>query len=178
MNYTFVEMEQRILHPQSTRTVVTRQLRVYASHSTNPLPVNLNTRRHALSLAAGFFFTASSAKATGLESIPLPDMSSPVSDSVNDMAVQWKERNQATINAAESKFQESDLLKQLKERSDAKREQRDKELRDKYCMRQAEMGVGDCAGLQLIPGATKNGVQKRPEWLDKLVFGDNPPADE
>ena len=81
----------------------------------------------------------------------------------------------ATLDAAESTFQESELLKTLKAKSDAMRSQRDKELRAKYCMRQAEMGVGDCAGLQLIPGATKNGVQKRPEWLDKLVYGDSPP---
>jgi hypothetical protein len=169
------------MQPQPTRTVVSRQLGVPASHSKPPLPPNASTRRQAaLSLAAGLLFTAASrpAVASGLESIPLPDMSSPVSDSVNDLAIQWKQRNQATLDAAESKFQESDLLKQLKERSDAKREQREKELRDKYCMRQAEMGVGDCAGLQLIPGATKNGVQKRPEWLDKLVYGDSPPTNE
>ena len=38
-------------------------------------------------------------------------------------------------------------------------------------MRQAEMGVGDCSGLRLIPGATKSGIQKKPEWLEKLVGG-------
>lgn len=31
------------------------------------------------------------------------------------------------------------------------------------------MGVGDCGGLQLIPGLTKNGVQARPMWLDELM---------
>lgn len=168
------------MQPQPTRSVVARHLRVQASHSTNSPPAIVSTRRQAaLSLAAGIFFTAASrpAVASGLESIPLPDMSSPISDSVNDMALQWKQRNQATLDAAESQFQEGDLLKQLKERSDAKREQRRRELTDKYCMRQAEMGVGDCAGLQLIPGATKNGVQKRPEWLDKLVFGESPPSE-
>lgn len=35
---------------------------------------------------------------------------------------------------------------------------------------QAELGVGDCGGLRYIPGMTKSGVQKRPEWMDKL-FG-------
>jgi len=57
------------------------------------------------------------------------------------------------------------------ERSEAGRDVRQKELRDRYCMRQAELGIGDCAGLRLIPGATKSGVQKRPEWLDKLLGG-------
>lgn len=37
-------------------------------------------------------------------------------------------------------------------------------------MRQAELGVGDCAGLRLIPGATKSGLQKRPEWMESLPF--------
>lgn len=170
------------MQPQLTRTFVNRQLRAHANHSTNPLPVNKCTRRQAaFSLAAGLCFTTPASRpaiASGLESIPLPDMSSPVSDSVNDLANQWKERNQATLDAAESKFQQSDLLRQLKEKSEANRKQRDKDLKDKYCIRQAEMGVGDCAGLQLIPGATKNGVQKRPEWLDKMVYGDSPPSDE
>ncbi len=81
----------------------------------------------------------------------------------------------ATLDAAEDSFQQSDLLKELKARSEANKDQRTKELRDKYCKRQAELGVGDCAGLRLIPGMTKSGVQKRPEWLDKLVYGDSPP---
>ena len=38
------------------------------------------------------------------------------------------------------------------------------------CSTQAELGVGDCGGLRYIPGMTKSGVQKRPEWMEKL-FG-------
>ncbi len=45
-----------------------------------------------------------------------------------------------------------------------------KDVFDKYCARQAELGVGDCGGLRLIPGMTKSGVQVRPEWMNKL-FG-------
>lgn len=44
-----------------------------------------------------------------------------------------------------------------------------KATEDKYCARQGEMGVGDCGGLRFIPGATRNGVQKRPEWLENLL---------
>lgn len=73
------------------------------------------------------------------------------------------------MSSADEAFQNSDLLKTLKARSEEKRAGRDKELRDKYCMRQAELGVGDCAGLRLIPGATKSGVQEKPQWLKKLV---------
>lgn len=31
------------------------------------------------------------------------------------------------------------------------------------------MGVGDCSGLRLIPGATKSGKQKTPKLLGKLL---------
>ena len=77
------------------------------------------------------------------------------------------------MDDAESKFQESDLLKTLKERSEANRDSNKKRLLDTYCRRQAELGVGDCAGLRLIPGATKSGVQKRPEFLEKLFNSDS-----
>lgn len=64
----------------------------------------------------------------------------------------------------------TDLVKTLLERSELNRDKYRKELQDKYCYRQAEDGVGDCAGLRLIPGATKRGLQKRPGWLNGL-FG-------
>ena len=46
---------------------------------------------------------------------------------------------------------------------------RKKELSEKYCRRQAEDGVGDCSGLRLIPGMTRSGKQKTPEFLKKLL---------
>lgn len=52
----------------------------------------------------------------------------------------------------EEAFQSSDFLKTLKERSAANKDERRKELLNRYCYRQAEMGVGDCSGLRLIPG--------------------------
>jgi hypothetical protein len=39
----------------------------------------------------------------------------------------------------------------------------------RYCYRQAELGIGDCGGLNLVPGMTKNGKQKSPEWLQSLL---------
>lgn len=62
-------------------------------------------------------------------------------------------------------FENSDFLKDLRARSDAKKVERKKEIADKYCMRQAELGIGDCGGLKLIPGMTKSGKQKMPEGL-------------
>lgn len=44
-----------------------------------------------------------------------------------------------------------------------------KAIENKYCQRQAELGVGDCGGLRFIPGATKSGKQKTPDWLAKIL---------
>eukprot|EP00884_Botryococcus_braunii_P016937 jgi/Botrbrau1/3927/Bobra.0365s0003.1 len=100
------------------------------------------------------------ALASGLESIPLPLPSPPTGPSA---------RLQKLADA-DAAFAESDLVKELRSRSEQNRDKYRKELENKYCYRQAEMGVGDCAGLRLIPGATKSGRQKTPGWLAKL-FG-------
>lgn len=50
-----------------------------------------------------------------------------------------------------------------------------KALEAKYCQRQAEIGVGDCGGLRFIPGATKNGKQRTPDWLSNLLGVENAP---
>lgn len=44
----------------------------------------------------------------------------------------------------------------------------------RYCYRQAELGVGDCGGLRFIPGVTKSGKQKSPEWLQKALGVEQP----
>ena len=66
-------------------------------------------------------------------------------------------RNKAVLDDAEAQFQSSDLLRTLRERSDANRDERKKELANIYCMRQAELGVGDCGGLRCVPGARNQG---------------------
>ena len=106
-------------------------------------------------------------QAAGIERVEMPMPSGVTSEGRN--------RNQAVIDSAEDAFQNSELLRSLKEKSELNKDQRKRDLQDLYCRRQAELGVGDCAGLRLIPGATKSGVQKRPEWLDNLtksVWGD------
>jgi hypothetical protein len=35
--------------------------------------------------------------------------------------------------------------------------------------RQAELGIGDCGGLRFIPGMTKSGKQRTPQWLQDLL---------
>ena len=46
----------------------------------------------------------------------------------------------------------ADTLRRLLEQSAANKEKNRKAVADKYCYRQAEIGVGDCGGLRYIPG--------------------------
>ncbi|KAI8111802.1 hypothetical protein M9435_004301 [Picochlorum sp. BPE23] len=124
------------------------------------------SRRRQMALAL-LLLPCQRVSASGLESIDLPTIDQP------DAYKQWRSKNQAVLDSAEDEFQNSELLKTLKARSDEKRDQRQKELREKNCLRQAELGIGDCAGLRLIPGKTKSGVQEKPQWLKKLVGEDD-----
>lgn len=83
------------------------------------------------------------------------------------MEIQAESR--AKLKEADSVFENSELLATLKAKSEANKEKNAKELSSKYCMRQAELGIGDCGGLRFIPGATKNGKQKTPKWLQKIL---------
>ncbi|KAF8065764.1 hypothetical protein HT031_002824 [Scenedesmus sp. PABB004] len=75
----------------------------------------------------------------------------------------------AKLSAAEDAFSTSPTLKALLERSEANRAKNKKAIENKYCYRQAELGIGDCGGLRLIPGMTKNGKQPTPEFLQKAL---------
>eukprot|EP00955_Chlamydomonas_euryale_P039746 351491-Chlamydomonas_euryale.AAC.33 len=62
----------------------------------------------------------------------------------------------------------------LLERSKANKAKYKREIEDKYCYRQAELGIGDCGGLSLIPGMTENGKQETPQWLADLLGVEKP----
>eukprot|EP01024_Parvocaulis_polyphysoides_P043554 TRINITY_DN3992_c0_g1_i2.p1 TRINITY_DN3992_c0_g1~~TRINITY_DN3992_c0_g1_i2.p1 ORF type:complete len:155 (-),score=8.50 TRINITY_DN3992_c0_g1_i2:54-518(-) len=91
--------------------------------------------------------------ALGLESIEAPSFFD-----LPQSADQMKEKTRSKLNEAEQSFLKSDLLRDLRAQSDANREENMKNIKDKYCKRQAELGIGDCGGLRLIPGATQSGV--------------------
>jgi hypothetical protein len=78
-------------------------------------------------------------------------------------------RQKAAIAAAEETFASSDLLRTMKERTAANAARNKKAIADKYCYRQAELGIGDCGGLRYVAGATKSGKQKTPKALLKLL---------
>ena len=55
----------------------------------------------------------------------------------------------AKLTAGEKAFVDSELLKGLREKTDLNKAKNKREIVDKYCYRQAELGVGDCAGLRV-----------------------------
>lgn len=110
---------------------------------------------------------AQGAGAVGLESIDLPAIQLP--EGASKMLEERARANQERLSEAEAQFEGSELLATLKQRSEENRAKNKRDLQDKYCYRQAELGIGDCGGLRFIPGATKNGVQKRPDWLNNLL---------
>ncbi|KAA8532947.1 hypothetical protein F0562_032936 [Nyssa sinensis] len=76
---------------------------------------------------------------TGIESIPGPQL--PSIEFLN----RFNEENQKKYAEADARFKESPILKQLLERSKLNKEKNKQEILDKYCIRGAEWGVGDCS---------------------------------
>lgn len=84
--------------------------------------------------------------ALGLESIatPLDRLPAPVSGAGGAGSGRQKE----ALAAADEAFASSDLLRELKDRTAANAAKNKKAIADKYCYRQAELGIGDCGGLR------------------------------
>ncbi|XP_043707267.1 uncharacterized protein LOC122656715 [Telopea speciosissima] len=76
---------------------------------------------------------------SGIESIPGPEL--PQIDFLN----RFNEENQKKYAEFDARFKSSPLLEQLLERSKLNKEKNKQEILDKYCLRGAEWGVGDCS---------------------------------
>ncbi|XP_059655745.1 uncharacterized protein LOC132302804 [Cornus florida] len=76
---------------------------------------------------------------TGIESVPGPQL--PSIEFLN----RFNEENQKKYAEADARFKESPLLKKLLEQSKLNKEKNKQEIQDKYCIRGAEWGVGDCS---------------------------------
>ncbi|XP_041014882.1 uncharacterized protein LOC121257750 isoform X2 [Juglans microcarpa x Juglans regia] len=61
------------------------------------------------------------------------------------------EENQKKYAEADARFKSSPLLKEFLERSKINKEKNRKETQDKYCIRGAEWGVGDCSAEAMSP---------------------------
>ncbi|KAG1660037.1 hypothetical protein FOA52_010022 [Chlamydomonas sp. UWO 241] len=121
----------------------------------------------ASSTAAMLLLMAGPVGATGLESPDIPSLRAP--DALRDAYAQMKSGTQTKLDAVDSSFAQSDTLKRLLEQSKANQSKNKREIQDKYCYRQAELGIGDCGGLNLIPGMTEGGKQPTPKWLADLL---------
>ncbi|CAK7326168.1 unnamed protein product [Dovyalis caffra] len=109
-----------------------------------------------LVVSVSLLLSASPAKAgimsgfPGLESIPGPQL--PQIDFLNRI----NEENQKKYAEADAKFKSSPILKELLERSKLKKEKNRQEIQDKYCLRGAEWGVGDCSAEGMSPEDREN----------------------
>ncbi|XP_076902430.1 uncharacterized protein LOC143557185 [Bidens hawaiensis] len=75
----------------------------------------------------------------GIESVPGPEL--PKLDSLS----RFNEENQKRYAENDARFKESPLLKELLEKSKLNKEKNRQSIQDKYCIRGAEWGVGDCS---------------------------------
>ncbi|MCD7456864.1 hypothetical protein HAX54_033347 [Datura stramonium] len=82
---------------------------------------------------------------TGIESVPGPEL--PKIDFLN----RWNDDNQKRYAELDAKFKESPLLKQLLEKSKQNKEKNKRSIEDKYCLRGAEWGIGDCSTAGMTP---------------------------
>ncbi|CAL9191384.1 unnamed protein product [Musa hybrid cultivar] len=76
---------------------------------------------------------------SGFESVPGPQL-----PRINFLE-EWNEKNQKKYAEFDSRFKSSSVLKELLEKSKLNKERNQRELQDKYCLRGAEWGVGDCS---------------------------------
>ncbi|CAG9460917.1 unnamed protein product [Pedinophyceae sp. YPF-701] len=111
----------------------------------------------SLSIALG---AGAPAVAAGLESVESP-FAFEVPGGISDM----RKKAAAADAAAEEAFQNSDLLRSLKEKSEANKSDNKRSIEDKYCYRQAELGIGDCGGLRYLQ------PKKKPPKFIMDLFG-------
>ncbi|XP_024021515.1 uncharacterized protein LOC21387748 isoform X2 [Morus notabilis] len=128
------------------------------SFSSSSLPSScLSVLHKSLPLAASALILLSSypAKAgflsgfSGIESVPGPEL--PQIDFLNRL-----NENQKKYAENDARFRESPLLKKLLERSKLNLEKNRQEVQDKYCIRGAEWGVGDCSAEGMSPEEKEN----------------------
>ncbi|KAI4993229.1 uncharacterized protein LOC123449353 [Hordeum vulgare subsp. vulgare] len=76
---------------------------------------------------------------TGLESIPAPPLPR------LEFLDKWNAENQRKYAENDSRFKSSKVLRELLQKSKQNKEKNEREIQDKYCLRGAEWGVGDCS---------------------------------
>lgn len=74
-----------------------------------------------------------------MESVPGPDLPRV------EFLEKWNAENQKKYAEFDSRFKSSQVLKDLLEKSKQNKLKNEREIQDKYCLRGAEWGVGDCS---------------------------------
>ncbi|XP_058070189.1 uncharacterized protein LOC131219196 [Magnolia sinica] len=87
---------------------------------------------------------------SGLESMPGPQLPQ------FDFLTQRNEENQKKYAEFDSRFKSSPMLKELLEKSKSNKEKNRQQIQDKYCIRGAEWGVGDCSTQGMTPEEKDN----------------------
>ncbi|XP_047959136.1 uncharacterized protein LOC125204503 [Salvia hispanica] len=82
---------------------------------------------------------------TGIESVPGPQLPK------MDFLTRFNEENQKKYAENDARFKESPILKKLLEQSKLNKEKNKQATLDKYCIRGAEWGVGDCSADGMSP---------------------------
>ncbi|PNY03267.1 hypothetical protein L195_g026592 [Trifolium pratense] len=82
---------------------------------------------------------------SGLESVPGPQLPQ------IDFLKRFNEENQKKYAENDARFKETPLVKKLLEQSKLNKEKNSKEIENKYCLRGAEWGVGDCSAEGMSP---------------------------
>ncbi|KAI3796071.1 hypothetical protein L1987_38734 [Smallanthus sonchifolius] len=85
----------------------------------------------------------------------------PLAASMTLILSSYPEENQKRYAENDARFRESPLLKELLERSKLNKEKNRQAIQDKYCVRGAEWGVGDCSTEGMAP-------QERDEFIMAL----------
>nr|GEV54496.1 hypothetical protein [Tanacetum cinerariifolium] len=78
-----------------------------------------------------------------------------------DSLARFNEENQKRYAENDARFKESPILKELLERSKLNKDKNKQAIQDKYCIRGAEWGVGDCSAEGMSP-------QDREEFIAML----------
>ncbi|KAK3148019.1 hypothetical protein QOZ80_3BG0289590 [Eleusine coracana subsp. coracana] len=92
---------------------------------------------------------------TGLESVPGPDLPRV------EFLEKWNAENQKKYTEFDNRFKNSKVLQELLERSKKNKDKNERQIQDKYCLRGAEWGVGDCS----TEGMTD---QEREDFISEL----------
>ncbi|XP_062210314.1 uncharacterized protein LOC133911880 [Phragmites australis] len=76
---------------------------------------------------------------SGLESTPGPELPRV------EFLEKWNAENQKKYAEFDNRFKNSKVLQDLLEKSKKNKEKNERQIQDKYCLRGAEWGVGDCS---------------------------------